>query len=457
MTKPNRKRKPTTGISVFKRGHKYTYNLDTGNHPLTGERQRDWKGGFANEDDAWEAALKAKAALDQGRHVSPSRRTVAEFMTEWLTSVRHSIKPTTYTNYVDYTDAYIAPVIGKRALQEIDVLVLNALYRHLLEQGRRKPDNNTVMYKYWRAKKAAGHEPPPREIALACKITIHAARAAVLRYRRGRAPKETTRGLAVKTVKNVHGLLHLALSDAVAWRYVYDNPAKNASLPRAERTKKKRAKPWTQEQLAAWLAVALKDRFAGLWVLVATTGMRRSELAGTVRNLLDLKKGTLTLEDTRVVVDGKAEESDGKTASSQRTISLDTYTVAALRRHLEMLDRERKAWGSSYPSGGHLFVFEDGRCPHPDTITRRFNKLVDQAGVPLIRLHDVRHTYATLSLDAGVDLKIVSDRIGHANVSVTAQIYSHRSTGQDRSAAQKMAGLILNFAQAMGSDETTIG
>jgi integrase len=85
----------------------------------------------------------------------------------------------------------------------------------------------------------------------------------------------------------------------------------------------------------------------------------------------------------------------------------------------------------------------DGRPIHPDTITRRFNKLVDRAGVPVIRLHDVRHTYATLSLDAGVDPKIVSDRIGHANMAYTLQIYTHRSTGRDRAAAERVAGVIF--------------
>jgi len=90
-----------------------------------------------------------------------------------------------------------------------------------------------------------------------------------------------------------------------------------------------------------------------------------------------------------------------------------------------------------------------GRPVHPDTITRRFNRLADRAGVPHIRLHDVRHTYATLSLDAGVETKIISDRPGHASVNVTGQIYGHRSTGNDRQAANKVAGLIF------GKDPTT--
>jgi integrase len=149
------------------------------------------------------------------------------------------------------------------------------------------------------------------------------------------------------------------------------------------------------------------------------------------------------VHDTRVVIDGKAEDSDGKTESGNRTISLDPLTVAYLRRHLAMLDEEREAFGYGYQDHGKLFCHPDGRPIHPDTITRRFNKLVDRAGVPLIRLHDVRHTYATVSLDAGVDPKIVSDRIGHSNMAYTLQIYTHRSTGLDGPAAEKVAGLIF--------------
>ncbi len=201
---------------------------------------------------------------------------------------------------------------------------------------------------------------------------------------------------------------------------------------------------WTPEQLAAWLRVAVHDRDAALWVLVATTGMRRSELAGAMRDLLDLDEGVLTLEDTRVVVDGKAEDSDGKTDSSfSRTVSLDTITVAYLRHHLAMLDRERADFGTAYQENGKLFCHPDGRLIHPDTITRRFNRLVDLAEVPRIRLHDVRHTYATVALDHGEDLKVVSDRLGHANMNVTAQIYTHRSVGKDRDAADRVAGLIF--------------
>jgi integrase len=444
VSKPRNKRPVVPGLTVYRRGKTFAYNVDLEPDPLTGKVPYEYKGGFTTEEEAWTAALKAKAAVDTGRRVPPSRRTVAGYLAEWLTSTKDAIKPSTYANYVDYIDAYVLPHIGHRRLQDIDVPALNALYRHLLKAGRRKPDNNARMFDYWKTRQVAGVEPKPREIADHCKVSIYAARSAVLRYRRGRIPVAKPAGLAPKTVKNVHRMLHRAWSDAVAWRYAEFNPATHASLPReSRRSKRRRGATWTPDQLNAWLKVATCDRDAALWVLVATTGMRRSELAGANRNLLDLDAGTLTMEDTRVVVNGKTEESDGKTESGNRTIALDPVTMAYLRRHLAMLDGERREFGIGYRDHAMLFCHPDGRPIHADTITRRFNRLVDRAGVPRIRLHDVRHTYATLSLDAGVEPKVVSDRIGHANMAYTLSIYTHHSTGRDGPAATKVAGVIF--------------
>jgi integrase len=411
---------------------------------LSGKRDRLYRGGFDTEDDAWVAAIKAKSEAEEGRYIRPSSRTLGQFLTEWLESIQHSVKPTTYANYVDNINAYIVPVIGHRKLQGITVPVLNAFYRRLLESGRRKPDNNTVMYEYWNARRhyRGGLGPTPSQMSKACGTSIYAARAAASRFRRGRAPIERTAGLAPKSVKNVHRLLHRAFSDAVAWQYMSMNPAEHASVPRQRRASRNRPQPWTLDELAAWLRVALTDRFAGMWVLAATTGMRRSELAGASRDTLDLEKGTLTIKDTRVVVDGQAQDSDGKTDASGRVISLDPFTIAALRKYIGVLDEEQAAFGTSYPAHGKLMVFEDGRRLHPDTITSRFNRLVDRAGVRRVRLHDVRHAYATLARDLGVNGKIVTDRLGHANEAVTQQIYTHQSTGHDRAAAEMIARMI---------------
>jgi integrase len=108
-----------------------------------------------------------------------------------------------------------------------------------------------------------------------------------------------------------------------------------------------------------------------------------------------------------------------------------------------MIDAERKAWGRRYPDHDKLFCFEDGRQMHPDTITRRFNRLVDRTGLPRTRLHEVRHSYATVAMDAGTNPKLVSERIGHSNVGFTMQTYVQRSPGLDKEAAASIAGVIM--------------
>jgi integrase len=153
------------------------------------------------------------------------------------------------------------------------------------------------------------------------------------------------------------------------------------------------------------------------------------------------------------VVTGQTIDSDGKSNSGLRVISLDAFTVDLLRQYLAVLDEECAAFGSGYDiSHTKLMRFEDGRRLHADTVTRRFSRLVDLAGVRRIRLHDVRHTYATVSLDSGVHAKIVSDRIGHAHERITVQLYGHRSTGHDREGAELVAGLIRTRLDAPISD-----
>ena len=184
-------------------------------------------------------------------------------------------------------------------------------------------------------------------------------------------PADAGTGLAPKTVKNIHRMLHRAFADAVAWEYLIANPAEHASLPREQRrTSRTRPKPWTVDELTAWLRVALSDRFAAMWLLAATTGMRRSELAGVDRDLLDLDGRTLSIEDTRVVVAGYTIDSDGKFNAGVRVIPLDDYTVELLRAYLAVLDEEREAFGAGYDTThGKLFRYSDGRAVHADTIT----------------------------------------------------------------------------------------
>ena len=234
-------------------------------------------------------------------------------------------------------------------------------------------------------------------MAAAGGTNLAGAQRAARRFRAGRMPKPYNPGLSAKTVRNVHVVMSKALRDAVTWGYLHTSPAEHAVVPKIRRLSDSRH-VWTVEELGRWLDGALEDRFAGMWVLAATTGMRRSELAGVRREMLDLETGCLRVEGTRVVVAGRAQESDGKSAASRRGISLDSFTCGELRKLVDVLATERRAVGNAYPSHGLLMVNELGRPLHPETITARFNRLVDRTGVPRIRLHDVRHTYATLAI-----------------------------------------------------------
>jgi integrase len=195
------------------------------------------------------------------------------------------------------------------------------------------------------------------------------------------------------------------------------------------------------------------DRFFALWVLEATSGMRRCELAGARRDLLDLDAGKLELEGTRVVVDGKVIESDGKTENAQHTLALDPFTLAVLKAYVEMLDQERKDLGPDYQDHGVLFCWENGQPPHPDTITRRFKKLARQAALPEIDLHDVRHGYATAGRNAKIDWKALSKRIGHADVAFTMKQYVQTGLEADREVANTLADLIIGGLLVSGIDE----
>jgi integrase len=156
-------------------------------------------------------------------------------------------------------------------------------------------------------------------------------------------------GLEPKTVVNTHRMLHRAWEDFTAWGWVKRNVVSDAHPPRVPR---KGRNVWTVTQLQAFLQRARSDRFFALWVLEATSGMRRSELAGARRKLLDLDAGTLAIEATRVSVDGRVVESDGKTENAQHVLALDPFTLGALSSHMEMLDRERAEFGPDYEDHG---------------------------------------------------------------------------------------------------------
>jgi integrase len=257
--------------------------------------------------------------------------------------------------------------------------------------------------------------------------------------------------LAPKTVRNVHGFLHRALVDAVAWKYLADNPASHVKPPRRPRT---RRQVWDTHEIQTFLASVRHDRFAALFLLELTTGIRRGQICGLKWPAVDLDAGTITVHDNRVVVGGQAlDKAGGKTLNADQTISIDRATVAELHRWREVQDGERAFFGTDYPQIGYVFTHPDGRPLHPDTIRQRFDRLAAAAGLPRITFHDLRHSYATGALRAGVSPKIVSERIGHANVGFFLETYAHVLGNDDREAAEQAASFLLGDAWEPNADE----
>ncbi|WIM87891.1 site-specific integrase [Candidatus Mycobacterium wuenschmannii] len=428
--------------SVHQRGSKWYYKFRVPQRdPSTGKYPWISKGGFDTEREAWKACREAMREADRGRVVKPSTRTVAEFLSEWLNAVEPALDATTWRSWHDYARAYVVPHIGAERLQRIDEPALLKLYAKLLAEGRVKRDNDTAMYKYWSARTAKGGEPTAREVSEACNTTIHASRSAVRRYRSGIVPKPVSTGLAPKTVRNVHAFLHRALVDAVAWKYLTDNPASNVKPPRRPRT---RRQVWRPEEIRAFLASVRHDRFAALFLLELTTGIRRGQICGLHWDAVDLDTGEIALHNNRVVIGGHArDKAGGKTHNADKTISIDRATVAALRSWREVQDNERSLLGESYNAGGYVFTYQDGRPLHPDSIRQRFDRLAVAAGLSRITFHDLRHSYATGALRAGVSPKIISERIGHANVGFFLETYAHVLDNDDREAAEQAAGFLL--------------
>ena len=272
-------------------------------------------------------------------------------------------------------------------------------------------------------------------------VTYAGANRAAQRYRAGRVPGEYSAGLDARTVHSVHTMLNRAFRDAVISRYITENPVTLATRVRQPR---KAHDVWTADELRRFLAEAKAERLYAMWLMFATTGMRRSEAAGAQRVHADTEGRTITLWDTRVIAGGQAMDSDGKTIRSRRQLALDRRTAAALADHLALLDKERQLHGAGYQDRGLLFCWSDGRPIYPETITDHFNRLVDRAGLPLITLHDVRHTYATMSLRAGVNPKIVSTRLGHATVAFTLDTYTEDVPELHHAAAETVSGLFLD-------------
>jgi integrase len=372
---------------VAAKGNCYYAVVELPKDPQTGRRQRKWHSGYRTKREAERALADIVASLGQGTYVEPHRRTLGSYLTdEWLPSVQGSVKANTLDAYKRSIERHVLPRLGNIPLLQLTPIELNRMYSDLAELSR---------------------------------------------------------PLAPKSIRNVHAILHKALTDAAEWNLIPRNPASAARPPRNPSLSDRALRAWRLHELRSFLESVRNERLEAAWVLLGTTGMRRGELLGLRWEDVDLRAGTVRIVRQLISVAYQLHFDTPKSTQSRRVLSVDERTLSALRAHRARQGRERMQWGSAYEDHGLVFARENGEPIHPDSLTARFKQLITNAGLRDIRLHDLRHTYATVALEAGVAGKVVSERLGHSNVAFTLNTYAHVSPVLDRSAADNVAALIF--------------
>lgn len=307
--------------------------------------------------------------------------TLGVFISElWLPAVRPTVRSSTHYSYVGIFRTHICPALGDERLDEITPQKVNAFYAALLASG-------------------------------------HARRQS---------------GLAPSSVIRIHATLHRALRDAVRWDLIQMNPADRADPPK-QKTGSLELRTWTRNEVRVFLRTVDQEPDSTYWLLLVMTGMRRGEVLGLRWNDVDLERAVLAVRQTVVSVGGRREFSTPKTARGRRLVALDSRTVQTLA----------VAWRDApFESSALVFSDSDGGPLCGPRVSKRFKALASRAGLPEIRLHDLRHTHATLALQAGIHPKIVSERLGHCAVSFTLDVYSHATPHMQGEAAERIGDLI---------------
>lgn len=317
----------------------------------------------------------------------PQELTLESYLREWLERRTSQLRPTTWASYRQLIAAYLVPQLGRLRLSELDRRVLEACYARLLSTGGRGG-----------------------------------------------------RGLSVRTVQYVHSVLHRALQDAVIDGLLEVNPARSARAPKRHPDQEELADEralWTAEQAAAFLAFVADHPWQPLWQLALGTGARRGELLGLRWSDVDLDGAQVTIQRALSVVDGVPRLLATKTSTSRR-LAIGASVVDALRRQAQAQQHERElapTWDNRWD-----LVFTDGLGGpiDPMEVTKEFRRLVRRAPVPVIRLHDLRHLHASLLLQRGLPMKVVSQRLGHSTIMVTIDVYGHVLPAMDAEAAAEI-------------------
>lgn len=441
--------------SVIKKGNRWYVKIELDPDPLTGKRRPKWHSGFRTKKEAEKARIDLLSKFDRGEYVEPSQQTVADYLTDWLAAIEHTVRPSTFDSYKRNMHNHVITHIGATKLARVDAGVLNGLYSLLLSSGRRRPSQTGRGYSpaivdralELRAEGLSLTESSAQlqtEFEEAAHINRNTLNSLLRRREQPSTAKERPPGLDRRTVSYIHTILHRAFKDAVRWGRLARNPADAADPPRGGQ-KSDSVHAWDAATLRSFLEASRdsNDRLHALWVILATTGMRRGEALGMRWSDVDLDAGRLRVVQTITQVRSKVAIGEPKTARGRRSIALDDGTVAVLRAHRTLMLEERLLVGPDFADEGLVFQYPDGSCLRPDAVSAQFLRRVERHGLARLTLHGLRHTWATLALEQGIHPRVVQERLGHSTIAITLGIYSHVSPTLHDEAASTVARLLI--------------
>jgi len=319
------------------------------------------------------------------------------FLDDWLEAIVHSVRPRTWARYSEYVRLHVAPMLGSRSLNDLT----------------------------------------PRDI-------------------QGLYSRKMSEGLSARSVLHLHRVMRRALAHAVRWRVIEANPADLVEPPRPE---PQEMRALSSNEARRVLEAAAGDRLEALYVLAITTGMRQGELLALRWRDVDLNGRSVRVTSSLQYIPGEGLRlSSPKTARSRRNVLISELAAAALLGHRERQDAERRD-STIWEDNDLVFPNSRGRPMYAtNLIERSFTHLLEKARVPRVRFHDLRHTAATLLLGQGVHPKVVSEMLGHTNISITLDLYSHATPTMQREAAGAFDSLLSKGAAdpETASTETTV-
>lgn len=338
-----------------------------------------------------EVKAKLKAAIEDSANldmVKAEQYTTGQWMDVWFENcAKIKVRPSSYQTYRGYIDNHIKPNIGDVPLSKLSSLHLQKLYKKLLAGGR------------------------------------------VDRIEAKGQPK----GLSAKTVRNINQVISSAIDFAKDQKLISSNPTDGCALPKLEH---KEMKTLPVEQLTSFLREAKESGVFELYYIELATGLRRGELLGLKWEDIDLVQGSLRVQRQVARINGEVVEAPLKTKNAYRTLPLSADAVGVLQE-------QRKKSGSS----PYVFPSPTGGPISPDSVLHMLHRVLKRAGLSKVRFHDLRHTFATLALQNGVDIKTVSGMLGHYSAGFTLDTYTHVTTSAKKEAANTMGSILSGALQ----------